>query len=366
MTLGQANDWPIHKLVCTTFEDFSPDKRPSDRHKRAILFPQDGEQPHFFWLRFVTPEDDDYDYAVGQGDASPKLGALVGATSAATYNGVIIEIVRNLPLERPVENKFKIVGKFLEANSQETIPAQEVNKSLLKIDRELQDVWYGQIVAYGLHATDNGPLRCFDMGPMEFRHAVDALRMRYDQVQEHRENLVAGPTVTGARIGNAADLNVGRRKPVEIFPVSASQCTTKSDIAAPICDRIGIPLVLRRLPLSLTGRDRRVNFPGEVIGMSTLLHYLNPLLPLLDLRHGLGSAIAVRKDGKPLYHAHMAAFMDYGNELIKTQFLETGLFQPVSLDACSKENFMTWYAQWKERKRPEGEFDVDVPSPYDV
>ncbi|KAF2823108.1 hypothetical protein CC86DRAFT_469667 [Ophiobolus disseminans] len=302
--------------------------RPSDKHKRAILFLQDGEQPHFFWLRFSTLEDDEYEYAVGKTNDIPKLAALLGATCASAYNGVTLQVAWNVPLKRSVGKKFDLVGKVLEADSHEAIPAQEVNKSLIKIDGELQDVWY-------------------------------------DEVQEHREKLVTGPTVTGARVSNAADINFGCRKPIEIIPVSASQCAAESDFATPICDRIGIPVVLCRLPLSLTGRDRRVNFPGEVMGINTSLRFLNPVLPLIDDGHGIGSAIAVRKDGKPLYQAHMAASVAYGRDFILTRSMAL-LDCDDNLDMCSKEDFMAWYEDWKEFNGPEGKLDVDVPSPYDV
>jgi polyhydroxyalkanoate synthesis regulator protein len=53
------------------------------------------------------------------------------------YNGVDIQIVLNRFLEKLVENKFRIISKFRDANSQEAIPGHEVNKNLSKVDPEL-------------------------------------------------------------------------------------------------------------------------------------------------------------------------------------------------------------------------------------
>jgi hypothetical protein len=58
--------------------------------------------------------------------------------TAGTYNGVTIEMVRNPKLNRPVENKFQIIGKFCEADSQVAIPEDGVNRSLLKIGQGLK------------------------------------------------------------------------------------------------------------------------------------------------------------------------------------------------------------------------------------
>ena len=46
----QRSDWPIHKLVCKAFGDFSDVHRPSARHKRARRIPDDEDLPHFVWV----------------------------------------------------------------------------------------------------------------------------------------------------------------------------------------------------------------------------------------------------------------------------------------------------------------------------
>ncbi|KAI0018000.1 hypothetical protein F4780DRAFT_563307 [Xylariomycetidae sp. FL0641] len=46
----QAADAPVHQLVCASIPEFSADKRPSNRHRRAILFPADEDAPRFIWV----------------------------------------------------------------------------------------------------------------------------------------------------------------------------------------------------------------------------------------------------------------------------------------------------------------------------
>jgi hypothetical protein len=288
----------------------------------------------------------------------------MAGTSAEPYSGVDIEVGRSKVLEQPMPKKFRIVGKFRDPDSHEAIPEHEVNKSLLKIDAELQEVWYSNIIVYDLQAKKNGLFCSHDVGPREFRNAVDVLRMSYDQVQQRRERMINGPNVLGARIANSADIYFCFYKRVEILPVNATQYAMMSDIEAPICDRLGIPLVLHRSLLSLTGGDGRLN-PYEVVGIAPLLHYLDPFIPLDDNRHGIG-AIAVRKDGKPICHAHVEAFIAHGERIIACQSAN-GYGQHVNLDMCSKEDFMAWYPvwyqTWKALEMVKGNTELDVPSP---
>jgi hypothetical protein len=194
------------------------------------------------------------------------------------------------------------------------------------------------------------------------RHAVDYFRAIYDMEQDKIEKTVEGSAVQGTRLSNLADMKFGGYNAIEIFSATASQCTAESDFAAPVCDRIGIPLVLRRLSLSLTGRDRRVGISGKVICVNNRLRFLNPEVAQFDSAHGVGSAIAVRKEGKLLCYAHTEAFVQYGKE----QLMKTGAFVLSDISMCSKEDFLEWYAEWKEEVKDTAEFDVDVPSPYEL
>lgn len=52
----QQVDWPTHKLVCKTFKDFQ--KRPEERSRRAIYFPDSGGRAQFTWLPFTHVDDE--------------------------------------------------------------------------------------------------------------------------------------------------------------------------------------------------------------------------------------------------------------------------------------------------------------------
>lgn len=199
---------------------------------------------------------------------------------------------------------------------------------------------------------------------MDFRYVVDALRSRYDWAVREREKIVRDPTVLGVHIANNSDNNQGACPHMEELRVSATQCSLQSDVDAPVCDRIGIPLVIRRLPLSLTGRDRPVGNitqfdESKQIGLNIQLRFLNPLMAMSDKRHGVGSAIAVRRDGKPLHKEHMFAIIQYAAEV-------NDRYQGNELGVCSKPHFVAWYRTWSEQEKAKGRMPSQLPTPYEV
>ncbi|KAF2030862.1 hypothetical protein EK21DRAFT_111529 [Setomelanomma holmii] len=361
----EARDWPIHKLVCKSSRSEPEGQRPDGNYKRAILFPQNEPHPRFFWLSFVSPNDSEYDYNIGHGAEYPYAKVMLGV-NPLDYSQVATDILDSVVPKRPLENPFRIMGKHLQADSAHDVPKHEVNQSLLSINAELKQFWYGTVIAYGLRSTNNGPFRCYDMGAVEFRHVVDAMRSKYDQFQATRIRKVVGVPVMGVRVTTAADRCLGNCQPIEPFPVNVSLRLANSDIAAPIYDRIGIPLGLHRLPSQLTERDRYVELPCEVSSMAPLLQHIDPPVPLLDRNYDFGSIIAVRKDGKPLYPVHMAAFMDYERDKLAARFARKGTYNLEKLSEYSKEDFVKWYESWKKLQLAEGKIIDEILSPHEV
>ncbi|KAF2106994.1 hypothetical protein BDV96DRAFT_467632, partial [Lophiotrema nucula] len=64
-------DWPVHKMLCKTFSDFSNDKRPSDKHRLGIYFHEHEPSPRFVWIEYDDPESfatpKHYEQYVGRG-----------------------------------------------------------------------------------------------------------------------------------------------------------------------------------------------------------------------------------------------------------------------------------------------------------
>jgi hypothetical protein len=102
---------------------------------------------------------------------------------------------------------------------------------------------------------------------------------------------------------------------------------------------------------------------GELIGWNPSLRLFDPTIPLCDSHHGVGSALVVRKDGKPFCHTHVSAFVEYARSKIVSHCHDNRDTARGMLENCSKGDFLKRYAQWKSIVTG---VDVDVPSPYEV
>ncbi|KAF1925797.1 uncharacterized protein M421DRAFT_94425 [Didymella exigua CBS 183.55] len=94
-----------------------------------------------------------------------------------------------------------------------------------------------------------------DLNLVEFHHIVDNLRHIYDHRRREHMERIDGPKVTGMFIPCAAEEEFDCRT-FEAVSVAAAQLSAQSEIASPIMTRIGISLIIRRLPFETRRRDR--------------------------------------------------------------------------------------------------------------
>jgi hypothetical protein len=103
--------------------------------------------------------------------------------------------------------------------------------------------------------------------------------------------------------------------------------------------------------------------PGELIGWNPSLRPFDDTIPLCDSRYGVGSALVVRKDGKPLCRTHVSTFVDYARSKLVSHCHDNRDTARDVLESCSKSGFLTWFAQWKSMVMG---VDVHVPNPCEV
>ena len=242
----------------------------------------------------------------------------------------------NPVLHRQIGHGIVVAGR-LRLDLSRALPAgHQVNQGVLKIDPEHQDLWSGNVVAYRFADNTN---RVKDLDLIDFGHVVDIIRYMYDHTRNGHLEKIEGPTTTGAFIPCASEERFGCGA-LENTPISAAQCNFQSEVASPIMTRIGIPLAFRRLPLETRWRDRKLGVPGKLIGWNSSLRFFDPTIPLCDRRHGVGSALAVRKGGKPLCETHVAAFVDYARENMVSYCLDNHVTARGVLNTCTKEDFL--------------------------
>jgi hypothetical protein len=218
--------------------------------------------------------------------------------------------------------------------------AGKENQSLLKIDKELSQWIHGPFIAMGVNGpftTDciptNAPCyeQVYDLESIDLRHIVDRLRGEYFRSGMECRIYEEGSQekAKGVRMNCLGDRDICCRR--AYMPVDAvkSLCSEETDFPSPLVDKVGIPLVLRKLPQSMAWRGRHVRgVPCATSNGAALLDlhsifelFKDPLHPM-DIAYltrkleenaaGIGSCVVVRRDGQPLDHKLMYALETYG------------------------------------------------------
>jgi hypothetical protein len=72
------------------------------------------------------------------------------------------------------------------------------NKSVRSIDAELESETHGPLLVVGVQEDAQGRRHIHDLGPQDFHHIVDQLRIDYDDKTRLKQNDPTGETVQGA------------------------------------------------------------------------------------------------------------------------------------------------------------------------
>lgn len=348
----QKMDWPIHKIICKDYTTFVT-TRPDLDHHNAIIFHPDEPKPRFVWLRFDC------------GHGHPNLDHLAqfGVTKDRFDAGSFDEISHNPLLQRHIQDHH-ILLSMPEAKNLCPCCNTDVktNSSLTDVDDELTSFFRGTILAFGMHCEmdfERKPLN-LDLRPLDFRYAVDHLRRLYSDVEDPNRSLLEGKGVRAVRLNCLGDTRFLDRPGFESIVGSKLDLTKDSEIPVPVADKIGLPLLVHKMPPAVLWRDPRR--PCRVKNFQAGI--LNPPNQSADT----GSLLITRKDGKPLHPVHIHALITYTTERLKhpnhpeNACLTPDMLLPDRIKHVSKEDFQKWYPTlWQ--LFPNCPY---VPSPFDI
>lgn len=352
----QKGDWLVHKLVCKTFKDFLI-TRPTSEHDSAIYFPADEDSPRFVWLKYGTCE---------QHVPYKELQSL-GISLRWIKQSDQIEVSHNAAQNEHIQ-PHHIVVQRLKFEQMRSTPSYEENEALGKIDQRLAGLFPGPILVWARPCHDEGAGETAnrDLGPIDFRHAVDELRyVSFDMSEKQNTiNEITRSGLLSVRVNCDVDSRFLRRSTLEYIYESASAANLESDIPTPVADAIGFPLVVRQMPPALVWRERK---------RGTLQHMDNTNARMFDPPEQsttTGSLMVTRQDGKPLHPVHLSAIFGYTAMRLKDPrqpdwtctFAEE--LQADRISQVSRKDFEEYYEEMWER--PNYRHIERVPSPFDV
>jgi hypothetical protein len=352
-TACQKIDWPIHKIICQVYTQFLP-SRPGAGHHSAIYFDPAKAQPQFIWLRFEA------------GHSHPSFEDLeeYGVSEERIKSGTLEELSRNPMLDRHIESHHIILSVPEAAKLCPCCNEGHVsNDSLIKIDQELADFFRGPILAVGTY-FGGAPVRTtshLDLGPVDFRHIVDSLRLLYCQCEDDTRAMLNGKDLRAVRLNCEGDIGFVDRPTHEAVFEPKSTLLAPTEISAPVADKIGMPLIVRKVSPAVVWRDPRR--PCRLKNLQAAM--LNP--PYQP--ENVGSLIVVRKDGKPLHPIHIQALFLYTATKLKDPdhpkhaCLTPDMLLSNRIDTVSKEDFLEWYPTLWQQFTAHIPF---VPSPFDI
>jgi hypothetical protein len=359
----QEDDWPVHKLLCTTYKDFA--MPPSPNHFRATYFADDENKPRFVWVELVNA------YV-------PNIGRMAGILC---YDTLPLRYRSNGPPSPAYSKKFNHVLK--RAYAKITLYVRlvrdehgdrklngQVTASVGSIDKELPEIYNGPLLFHG----DNYHL---DMIP--FRHIIDDMRNEYHHEYMKAEAELQG-SIQGGRVNCTGDCDITGRPEFEVMMHANDILTMASQLSIPVTDKIGLPLNVFPLKSALTWRHRSIQVDEKFnYHDNCKTRCLNPARWYLQT----GSVCLVRKDKKPLHIAHVEALLDYcvaEGFTIKQLYIVPNKRPGVDMNPYYDSNYQASAKQLLARATKEGFSEVfavymdgsgrrkygDVRSPYDV
>lgn len=345
-------DWPIHKIICKDYTTFVT-TRPDLNHHSAIIFQPHESKPRFLWLRFDP------------GHSHPNLDHLaqLGVMKDVIEPGTFDELSHNPMLRRHIQDHHVLLSL---PEAEHLCPCCNTdfnaNNSLTDIDQELTTIFRGTILAFGVHCEmdcEKKPLN-LDLGPLDFRHVVDHLRMLYCGMEDANRLMLEGKGIRAVRLNCVGDTTFLNRPGFESVVGSKLDLTKESEITVPVADTIELPLIVRKISPAVIWRDAR--------RPSRLKNFQAGILNPPSQAENTGSLIITRKDGKPLHPVHIHALITYTALKLKNPHhsenacLTADMLLPDRKKHMSKDDFQKWYpTMWQ--LFPNRPF---VPSPFDI
>jgi hypothetical protein len=396
-------DWSNHKIICKSFDH----DRPTDLHRRVLLFPGGNTPPRFEWLE-AWPNS-----ALGLPGSGEFLNTpIILGTENSDLNNCVWNTIQGRIVRRKREESLYY---FKQSQDDPDFPAPMVtNHGLRAFTRAgaCRDSMKGPIIVSRVAEFELMQLTHRDMDMRDARNTADWLsQVGRERGTVHAPNLrdteVLGTTIEST--GRVINQGLPQWSNVLIPGDDVLWTSEGSQIA----NLLGLPLLFRS---SSYGKGTLIPHPGTENPAATLLHrdvISQKVLAASGLKGaqkqltyygdhkfeaererlafvgitGFGSSMSAysivpdtcyvaRADGKPLPKEHTEAICSYIADKVEPQLIAAteDLYEndvvPMRneiLDSITKDSFLEYYEAMREEKVKRCHMSWrDLPNPYEI
>ncbi len=351
----QHTDWPLHKLLCKSQRQ---DKRPTEMHRRAILFPEDRASPQFMWVRSELKQsaDDEPDFEW------VDMAALLGTDNPLVER---FPILRNIFRGRSLNNTLEVALR-----NKNHLNRCGRNKSVDQMTNG-RCHWNGHILALRRKGMDRDPSHYDNMTVADLRDVVDYFRACGDLTFTGVPQ-VSGGKVKGVRInckGDQESLGVEQYVAVDV-----PQDHPIFDIGSHLPDiprRIELPVLTRAYPMNKAWANTSSGPTNQAVTF---------LQPSIDKRssifmqwapevyqHKVGSVLIVRPDGKDFSPHQCEALCEYCQTKLQPlleERMDEQTHPEVLAQVRTKDAFESFFAEYRAGRIGDDPSWEAVTSPY--
>jgi MYND finger len=291
----QKADWPTHKLLCKAFAEQTEAQRPSQYHRRAILFPPDQISPKMIWVRCDTA------------DSSIPI-------DVSTILGVDISKVSRQHIQKSPRLDRRTLTNTLEIIYLEYEMLNASNRPNKSIDRVLGNrlfrpqEWRGPVIVLRKRGLDLIPKIYDDISLAEFRHAIDHFQTYgYSTLNDQAKTKPTRERLKGVKVncvGEQALHKVDAFSLIEVPSHSLERYGCTIGQISPISRLIGFPI--RVWKCSEEERPKNVtNYNTDNVSATLIFLNPDPTSPQFGWspshwQSDLGNVLLVREDGEDL------------------------------------------------------------------
>lgn len=340
----QRSDWPVHKLLCSSFSNFLTP--PDASYKRCIFFPVSGTKPEFVWVHCSWHTDDDDGISYQLFDKTPFMGE--GMTNT-------VWVQRNNTRARARTDAL-----FVYVREAGSIDGSLLNKSVIAAarGRYVNLAWPGPLLVVRSLGLTLGDSQLVDTDMVDFRDAIDVL-CSYPDVNINFVAPEATWEVDAVRVNCAGEMKLYERPKFEAVKIPADHVALSQPV-------LGVSTLLG-FAVRVVKCSPNKNTKGyDLKNREASFLYLDRDPKSAGWALMEGNVLVVREDRGTLRKQHVAVLCQYCLDVLQPLFEKWRAGRVPKqrmMDMMTKRAFGEYWTVYDARNRADGLEWETVESP---